>query len=162
MRGLSGRDALVLQFAAGKAPFPEALAPGSALEATLAFWPSAWPQRAVIKERRGPTEAAAELPGSTSVSSFLSGVAEALARQPFLERFPAVLAGVVPCPGPHGLLVADESGDALPLVAGSHHLLLALSGGEPACLSGEWHRERLRPLGLFARGRFVPLTGEGS
>ncbi len=162
MRGLSGRDTLVLQFSVGKAPFPEALAPGSAFEATLAFWPGAWPQRAVIKERRGAREAAAELPGPTSVNGFLSGVAEALSRQPFLERFPAVLDRVVPCPGPDGLLVADESGAALPLVAGSHHLLFALSGGEPACLTGEWHRDRLRPLGLLAGGRFVPLTGEGS
>lgn len=158
LRGTSGRDALVLQFSVGSAPFPEALAPGSAIEGTLAFWPGAWPQRALVKERRGATEAASALPGAVNVDRFLSGVSEALSRQPFLERFPAVLSGVVPCPGPDGLLVADESGDALPLVAGPHHQLLTHSGGEPACLSGEWHRERLRPLGLFSQGRYVPLT----
>lgn len=162
LRGASGRDALVLQFSAGKAAFPEALAPGSAFDATLAFWPGAFPQRALVKERRGVAEAATALPGPSRVEGLLASVAKALSRQPFLERFPVVLDRVVPCPGPDGLLVADESGDALPLVAGSHHLLLALSGGEPACLTGEWHRDRLRPLGFFGGGRFVPLAGEGS
>jgi hypothetical protein len=49
----SGRDALVLQFAAGPARFPEALLPGMVVDAELVFWPSAHPLRALVHERRG-------------------------------------------------------------------------------------------------------------
>ena len=54
LRGAAtGRDALVVQFSAGGAPFPETLVPGTTFAADLAFWPSACPQRALVTARRG-------------------------------------------------------------------------------------------------------------
>ena len=34
---------------------------------------------------------------------------------------------------------------------------VALAGGRPLALFGEWWRDRLRPLSAFAEGRFVLL-----
>ncbi len=98
LRGVrSGRDALVLQFAAGPARFPEALLPGMVLDAELAFWPSAHPLRALVHERRGEMKPLAARPAPAGgVDGLLDGYAQALGRQPWIERFPAVLGGVVP------------------------------------------------------------------
>ena len=98
MRGLrSGRYALVLQFAPGSAPFEESLLPGSTIAATLAFWPGAFPQRALIEDRRAAVEPVVQrLPGFEDVAAFLESAAAAYARQPFLERLCCTIRGVMP------------------------------------------------------------------
>src|SRR5262249_29853977 len=84
----TGRSALVLQFSAGGAPFPAALVPGTQQEADLVYWPSVCPQRALVAARRGPlTTLSGTLAGTPSIEEFLRGVAAALGRQPWLERF---------------------------------------------------------------------------
>jgi hypothetical protein len=73
----SSRTAVVLQFAAGSGPFPESLIPGTAFEAELVYWPSASPQRALIRSRAQipPRVWSGRLPGFDSVEAFLADVA---------------------------------------------------------------------------------------
>ncbi len=162
----SGRRALVLQFAAGEASFPQPLATGTRFEADLAFWPSAWPQRALIRERRGQAEPLRlvpeplpELAGTDTVAALLAEAAEALARLPWMERLLFVLRGVVPAPdaadGPWRIV--DRQGEALPLTSGDPWPLLALSGGRPVDLVGEWDGEALIPLAAVGEGIYLPL-----
>ncbi|HJX27626.1 MAG TPA: SWIM zinc finger family protein, partial [Thermoanaerobaculia bacterium] len=135
----TARRALVLQFAVGEANFPMLFAPGTAFEADLAFWPSAWPQRALIKERRGATDrfgALPAVPGTESIGAFFEETAAALARLPWLDRFPCALRDVTPMfNSANGkgdtFRVRDRDGAALPLVRGDHWKLIALSGGHP-------------------------------
>lgn len=151
----TGRCALLLQFAVGDAGFPALFAPGSRFEADLAFWPSAWPQRALVKDRRGATQTVGSLPaaaGTGSIGAFLEETAEALARQPWLDRFPCVLRGAVPVSAGGGFQIRDAEGLALPLVRGDHWKLVALSGGRPLDLMGEWDGGALLPLGAGADG----------
>jgi hypothetical protein len=171
LRGLgTGRDALVLQFAAGTAPFPEMLLPGMTLDAELAFWPGAHPLRALVRERRGemkPLARAAAGPSiEPSIDHFLQRHAEALARQPWLERVPAALGGVVPglrgAPGDERFQVVDGEGRALPLAGRGHWKLFAVAGGHPIEVYGEWDGRALAPLGAFAGGAFHALGGEAS
>lgn len=158
----TGRYALALQFSVGGVPFPEALAPGTHQHADLIYWPSAYPQRALIASRRGvpATLATESLAGTPSVERFLQDVAEALARQPWLERFLCLLKDVVPVPHGDIVWVRDGSGAALPLSQGEHWRLLAFSGGAPVDLAGQWDGERLLPLGLAIDGAYH-LLGEG-
>ena len=161
LRGLrSGRYALVLQFAPGAAPFEETLLPGSTLSATLAFWPGAFPQRALIQERREVPETAVQrLPGFEDVASFLDSAAAAYARQPFLERLCCTVRDVMPfCAETH--FVSDRRGAALPLAGFDNWLLLAVSGGRPVDIAGEWNGRVLFPLGVAAEGTFHALRGE--
>jgi hypothetical protein len=53
--------------------------------------------------------------------------------------------------------VRDAEGAALPLTAGDHWLLLAISGGQPVELAGEWDGRLLRPLGVLGNGVYHPL-----
>jgi hypothetical protein len=159
----TGRRALVLQFAVGEASFPALFAPGSRFEGALAFWPGAWPQRALVQERRDAGEPLRELPpapGSESLDGFLAGAAEALARVPWMDRFLCVVRGVVPvadADGSQAWRVVDREGGALPLIRGDHWLLLALSGGGPVDLAAEWDGDELMPLGVLAGGAYHPL-----
>jgi hypothetical protein len=160
------RRALVLQFSAGGGPsaerFPEALVPGTHQEADLIYWPSASVQRALIAGRRGaPVALEGRLPGMPSVHRFLRDVAETMARQPWLEQFPCVLADVVPVHDGAGWWVRDTSGAALPLAGDEHWRLLALSGGTPVDLAGEWNGERLLPLGMMVDGSYYWLAAGG-
>jgi hypothetical protein len=161
----TGRRALVLQFAVGEASFPALFVPGTRFEGSLAFWPGAWPQRALVQEGRTAGEPLRELlavPGAESFDAFLAGTAEALARLPWVDRFLCVVRGAVPvadADGSRSWKVVDRDGGELPLVLGDHWLLLALSGGGPVDLAAEWDGDELTPLGVLADGIYHPMMG---
>lgn len=159
----SGRDALVLQFAAGPARFPEALLPGTVLDAELAYWPSAYPLRALVCERRGEMKPLLHRPGAAGgIDQLLDGHAQALSRQPWIDRFPAVLGGVVPALTGDGAAerfqVIDSNGRVVALSGSGHWKLFAVSGGHPIDLYGEWDGQSLLPLGVLAESGYHALV----
>lgn len=157
----TARAALVLQYAHGALPFKDTFVPGTRFVADLAFWPSAWPQRALVQLRRGPAlPLDAGPPGATTLADFLDGFAAATARQPWLDRGLAILRDVVPIHGEAHWVVRDATGAALPLTSGDHWRLLALSGGHPLDLATEWDGAALLPLGALAGGAWWVL-GDG-
>ena len=158
LRGLdSGRSALVLQFAVGNAHFDHAWAPGSQIDATLTYWPGAYPQRALVR-RHIATGSFGGLYGEADLSAFLADIARALAVQPWIDRFPCALEAVTPVATGEGpWQIVDARGLALPLALGTHWKLLALSGGMPLELAGEWNGEYLLPLGAAMGGVYYPL-----
>ncbi len=164
LKGLNtGREALVLQFAFGRAPFAQTIPCGVRQFARLVYWPSAYPQRALIDARRGAATALRDrLPGCIRLEDALRGAATVLARQPWTDRFGYTLREVVPVrDAARGWSVVDASGAALPLIKGEHWRLLALSGGAPVDLAAEWDGDALRPLGAMAEGAYHLLTVGG-
>jgi SWIM zinc finger len=161
LRGQScGRTALIVQFALFNKPFADLLMPGVCQRAEVGFWPSAHPQRAYVLARQGDVRSiTGPIPGAIAIEPFLASVAESLAQQPWQERFLAVLAQVTPqYDAATGAWHArDAQGAALPLTPGDYWLLLAVSGGHPVDLAGEWDGEQLRPLGTLAQGIYYPL-----
>jgi hypothetical protein len=151
----SRRRALLLDFAHGTAPFAEAVPPvGATLDAELVFYPGSYPQRAAVRERSpaagGGTEA---LPtGDGNLAAATLAYARALAADPWTERVLLVLDGVVPEPRDGRWLLRDARGDALPLSSRAPWPLLALSGGHPVWLSGEWDGDALLPLAAATPG----------
>lgn len=157
------RTALVLQFAAGQATFAENVIPGTGFEGELTFWPSAAPQRALIRSR---TQAArtwsAGLPGFDRIEAFLGSVSDAAARQPWFERTVASLRQVTPVHlGSRGRWVRDAEGNALRIGSGASWNLFALSGGAPVDLAAEWDGDALRPLALVVNGAYHLLWTGG-
>jgi hypothetical protein len=154
----SGRTALILQFAAGAAPFGDVLMAGSVIEADLLFWPSAYPQRALIAARRQQTNAGAAGAHPTLLS-FLDAAADALAAQPWLWRIGAAVDGVIPAVDARGnWTLRDRDGRALPLEGRDHWRLLAISGGAPAGVTVEWDGHALTPLCAVVDGVFHRLA----
>jgi hypothetical protein len=151
----SGRTALVLQFSAGT-QFEHTLLAGRQLRARLAFWPSAAPQRALIAEQQSAAEEFSGAPAGDSIAAALDGFCTLLAGCPWLDATLLVLAAVIPVAA-QPVLVADATGQALPLARGDHDLLFALSGGRGLTLAGEWDGYRFLPRCAWAEGRRVVL-----
>lgn len=162
LRGLTtGRFAQLLQFAHGAGQFEAQFVPGTIFDADLAFWPSAWPQRALVHARRGdPTSLRESLPSDATLSAFFERVATASAQLPWLERFPAILGDVTLIPAVEGVwLLRDRTGVTLPLAGDEHWQGLALAGGAPCTLVGEWDGEALLPLAMQFDGQYSQLSG---
>ncbi|MBL9166000.1 MAG: SWIM zinc finger family protein [Planctomycetaceae bacterium] len=162
LRSADGMPALLLDFSAMGQPLDASLVVGATVHAELAYYPSAEPLRAVIKNRTRGIENFAQLPGVPSIDQALDAYAQGLAKNPWLERRPMSLAAVTPVPSPvasHESVtwhVIDGDGKQAPLHARFNDgwTLLALSGGGPISLFGEWDGEQLRPLGVFAKGSY--------
>ncbi|MBV9109783.1 MAG: SWIM zinc finger family protein [Gemmatimonadetes bacterium] len=155
----TGRDALVLAFAAGREPLDLSLVPGTAVDAEVAFYPGALPLRAAVGTRHGAAPLA-EMPGHGTVAGAVAAYASAAAAHPWMESFPISLAAAVPLHDGGRWSVRDTEGGALPLAPSFARgwELLAASGGHPIPMFGEWDGSEFLPLGAFSAGRFVSLA----
>ncbi len=151
----TGRDALVLSFAAIGQGLDDSLTVGTETDAELVFYPGAVPLRAVVLTRHGAADGGAghggPPPGGT-VTGLLASYAAGLAADPWLDSWPAVV-DVTPARAPVPA-VCDADGDALPLHpgAGDCWLLFALSGGRTVRVAGEWTPRGLWPLTAWDEG----------
>ena len=148
----SGRFALILSFSAAGRPFDIGPAPGSVLESKAHFYPSAVPLRAVL-DAQGPvrkdhgTKPAVHLPLDRAWDQML----DCHARLPWLDRFPMALQSVVPArDGDRWVL--HQAGLTLPMAPFGQDGwdLLAVSGGHPVDVFGEWTGASLVPLACSA------------
>jgi hypothetical protein len=153
------RPALILSFAAPGQPLDRSLAPGLALDANLVYFPGAYPLRALVQQRHGPPELIGGAPGYASLAEAIAAYAAALSAFPWLERFPMPLQAITPTRVDQHWAIRDTEGRMLPLAPGFAHgwRLLALSGGRPLALFGEWNGTTLLPLSAGAGEEFRAL-----
>jgi hypothetical protein len=151
------RTALILDFAGGTAPLPSDLVVGTAVDADLAYFPGSSPQRALVAATHGPAEPIDHWSGAPTLDDALATSAAALAANPWLDRLPMVLEGVVPAADAS---VRDSAGAVvrLRLEETAWWTLVAVSGGRPVGLAGEWSDGVLRPLSVWADDRLTVLA----
>ncbi len=152
----TGRNALLLSFAATGQALDESLTVGTEADAELVFYPDAMPLRALVLARHDVI--AGRPPAGETITGLLARYAAALAADPWLESWPAVL-DVTPARRP-APAVSDAVGDAVPLHPGAGDCwpLFALSGGHPVTVAGEWTPRGLWPLTAWDEGgTAVPL-----
>nr|WP_261994304.1 hypothetical protein [Streptomyces sp. t39] len=149
----TGRSALLLSFgAAGRTP-PLALPVGLTARADVTWHGGAGQLRAEIGELLTVPAPIDAPPGGTGCAGATELYGKALRDDPWLEALPVVLSGVVPVPAGDGWQLADDGGDdALPVAPAvlsrpGLWRLVALSGGRPVTVFGE-----------FGHQGFVPLT----
>jgi len=153
----TGRLALVLDFAYQSQPMSPIAAPGTWLEAELGFFPSHYPQRALL---RNPVmiEAQGMPPVLADGAALLEAYAEALARQPWLGTLPVALTAVTPIwSGADVKWLRDQEKNRFPVHPGFRESgrLLALSGGAPLTVFGEWNGRQIWPLSVWMDARFA-------
>lgn len=151
---ISKRPAMLLEFGMQEGGLPPALPVGSVMDAEICFYPGAAPLRALVKANYGSMERPGELPCATSVAECQAALAARYAANPWTERQPAPLRGVVPVGEGQQWVLRDESG-ALPSFEHSH--LLGVSGGRPVDVFAEWDGVKLAPLLVVKGRRFVRL-----
>lgn len=151
------RWALLLDFAVGGQSIQPRVAPGTSVEADLCFYSGAVRLRAIPNDAQVCIGTVTRLP-SEAVSGLLTSYAQALARNPWLERMPGALGNMVIQRGPHESWWARDEHDAgLRLAGAAGWHLLALSGGAPLDLFGEWDGFSFRPLSTLVGERLVLL-----
>jgi hypothetical protein len=155
----SGRFALILSFSAGGRPFDVGPAPGTVLEGRVHFYPSAVPLRAILDPQGPPrkahgTKPAVHLPLEQAWDQML----DCHARLPWLDRFPMALQSVVPARDGERWVLRHEA-LALPLAPFGQDGwdLIAVSGGHPVDVFGEWTGASLAPLACFASNAHYTL-----
>ncbi|MCB1777796.1 MAG: SWIM zinc finger family protein, partial [Candidatus Competibacteraceae bacterium] len=152
-----GRLTLVLDFAYQNQPMTPLAAPGTWIAAELGFFPSHYPQRALLRNPI-PIEEQGMPPALADSTALLEAYSEALAQQPWLGILPAVLAEVTPVRGDaNRWWLRDPAARQLPINPGfsAGWRLLALGGGTPLTLFGEWNGEAFWPLGAWVERRFA-------
>lgn len=150
LAGAGGRIAQVLDFSAGARPLPTAPVPGQAFRGEVVFHPGTAGLRGVTRTQE---PAAAQPLLGIGIAAALDGVAEALARVPWLEEWPLALRGVRFARTGGGWAVM-EGGGVLPVTDGPAVLpFVAVAGGAAADAFGVWNGRALRLLALGLEGR---------
>ncbi len=161
--GRSGQWVRVMSFAAVGQTLDASLVPGSGFQGEVVTFNGAQPARALVS-RREDTLPGMPAPDGRTIEQFLAEYAAALGGNPWLERYPALLGQVLLVEQDGDWFLRDSSGTALPLCHGlriTWHLL-ALSGGVPITLFGEWDGHRLRPLTAWTTGACHPVESLGA
>jgi len=159
----TGRYALVLEYSFGGQAFATALVPAGRYVGNLAFYPSAYPLRAVptgswtFNGIRPQTR-----PAGSSVAAFLDAYTTALSQLPWLREWPLTLHGVVPQLGPDEqvTLLHPTEQLQLPLRCDAEQAwhLLAASGGHPLTVFGEWNGHAFFPIMHWANPEVAATT----
>jgi hypothetical protein len=159
LRGAAtGRPALVLSFAGPGQVFVTDLVPGTELDADLCFYPDHL--RVLIAQRHAPAAPITAVGAARPVADAMREYAAALAADPWLERWPMVLSGVVPAPAGRAwcLTPPDRSGGVpVDRAVGAPWRLVAAAAGRPVTVAGEWTATGLRPLSVWVDDRLVVL-----
>ncbi|MFN0015843.1 MAG: hypothetical protein ACKVU2_14975 [Saprospiraceae bacterium] len=154
----SGRYALLLEYAhGGGTDFLPGFAPGTVVEGTLVFYPSAWQQRALVfGEMTSLPQQVENLACFEKIEDMAREYAVALGNQPWISTFPAALR-VVPTLHKDTFLLADSTGKCVPFgnEAAACWSVLALGGGEPLTVFGEWDGKAFTALSALDNERFV-------
>lgn len=155
----SGRDALILAFAATGQALDPGVVFGTVVDASLAFYPGAAPLRALVVEKHGEPRALERMPGYETVDAALAARAERLAQNPWHDRSAVALRGCVPARDGQGWALVDAAGGAIAL-APRHDWwdVVSISGGHPADVCGELEGDYLTPIAVAADGRTVSVA----
>lgn len=153
----TGRAALVLSFAGPGQVFVTDLVLGTELDADLCFYPDH--VRVQIASRHAPAAPITAVPAARPVDEAMREYARALAADPWLERWPMVLAEVVPVRAGRRWCLSGPDGAGVPLdpATGAPWRLVAAAGGRPVTVAGEWTAAGLRPLSVWLGDRLVRL-----
>jgi hypothetical protein len=157
----TGRFATLLLFAPNgifRIYADAALTPGTQVHGDLHFYPGQPPLRALVGMRRAAPEPAPAPAPAGDAAALLATWAAALAQDPWLSTWPALVSGTVTLTADRWHLV-DHTGTALPLLNEDVNLwsLLAVSAGAPVTVAGEWTPDGLLPLTVWHHNQAVRL-----
>ncbi len=156
----SHRSALLLDFAPRGQSFEIRFEPGTQVDATLGFFPSAAPLRALVVDQLGLAEPMDSLSGGVSIAEAHAAFGAMLARSPWVELIAVILHPVTLRVGDGGWSVFDPTGAWLPLspqFAGGWQVEAA-SGGHPITLVAEFDGVLLNPIGAAVGRKYLPLS----
>jgi hypothetical protein len=150
--------ALVLAFGAFGNEVATEYPVGQRLHADVHWYPAAARLRALVGRRHAEPSRASSPPPTQTLAAALAACGWAIAREPWLERFP-VCVSVVPAPLGNGRWALVDDTGSVPIVPGFWRLaeIVAASGGRPLPVMGEWSTDGVLPLTVWTDGQVVSL-----
>ncbi|MEM6353728.1 MAG: SWIM zinc finger family protein, partial [Cyanobacteria bacterium P01_D01_bin.14] len=148
----AAKAALVLNFAHGRDPLDLSLVPGSSFTGELIFYPGTGIRRAFVESREATSP---QLPpkalGFEQIAAAIAHYAQTLSQNPWLGEFPLVLRQVSPRYQEDSWWLQDKTDQVLPLSPqfSQGWELIAIAGGHPLTIFGEWNGVTLLPLSLW-------------
>lgn len=144
----TGETALLLDFSFGNQGFDNHWKVNDAFEGGLVFYPSVFPQRAILKAKEGVPSERPVINGFQTIEKFQKAIAEAISKNPWMSNFPAFFEKAIPVFEDENWFLADESGAAIPMQVKElmGWKMLAISGGNPIRVFGEWRDNKLYPM----------------
>ncbi|GJM31537.1 MAG: hypothetical protein DHS20C18_05380 [Saprospiraceae bacterium] len=155
----SGHFALLLDFSWGNQGYPTQWVTGKVLEGVCLFYPSAYPQRALLQDFNPSTTPFQSPPACPSLTDFGDEYARALAANPWIKIMPLLLEEAIPMFRDGKFYVVDQSAKQVLVhcdpVAGWK--MIALSGGRPISIFGEWDGQLFSALAVLNDEKLVAL-----
>lgn len=153
------RVGLLLDFSFQQEPYKEQWQVGQIFKAQMIFYPSAYPLRMFAKTANRVDEPV-YWQGYSDLSEFASEYAAAIADNPWLARFPAYVMQVTPVSEDGKLILTDKNQRTVParMQEDFGWKLLAISGGHPVNVFGEWDGKEMLILSGMSDDRFVHFT----
>jgi hypothetical protein len=160
----TGQFALVLEFAVGRQALPASFLVGEVLDAELVFFAAARPYRALVKTRRAVETNPRGLPAALDVLALQTTFATALAADPWLDRWATVLGPAVPMIEQERCFLSDGAGRRVPIRRSFRHgwPLVALGGGVPTKVFGEWDGFEFDPVSVDCDGTLYSMSEIGA
>ncbi len=154
------RYALILDFVFGYAGFEEYFKVGGQFEGEMVYYPGKNQLRALKKSSGAVGVGFQAIEGSNTIHSFLEEYADAMAQNPWTNRVPAYFNQVIPIWEEDALWFQDQEDNLLPAIPAdvSSWKLLAISGGHPMDVFGEWEDNQFRPLAAIFNQRIIELS----
>lgn len=160
----TGKAALLLEFNFGQNAFAQQYTVGTAFSAEMVFYPSQYPLRIQhVNDAQDTPLSLEEFPSWSAghtIHEMLTEYAQAIGSNPWVPQFPVWLAGLTPVRHEGRLYLRDADGTALPVNSfpDLDWQLLALSGGQPLALMGEWDGSSFLPMSVALPDRILSLS----
>lgn len=154
----SGVPALNLAYSWGGQPYLHDFAKAKVYNASLHFYPSAYPLRAITEEVHLLKNATHHPQnGYTAIKHFLTHFAEAKALNPFLQNFPVLLHQVVLWMDNKTLTLVDSNKQTLVIHCEEEKAwqLLAFGAGGEVTFFGEWQDGSMTPHAVWKEERYL-------
>lgn len=156
----SGRMALLLDFNWDGRGYEQKWKPGMVFDGRLHYYPGSESLRAVVSRMTPAGEPFVGLSGAFHFTEWADQLSERLSRNPWSYALPCLLVAVTPTVEDDVFYLLDTQGAAYRLegiAEETGYSLLAVSGGYPISLFGEWLDDKLYPLSLIEGDRIITL-----
>ena len=150
--------ALLLEYAWGTNPYETSFKPGNQFRGEVVYYPSSFPLRVGLRSFQTIAEPFL-VHGYTNFSTFSKKYAAAVGGNPWLLVFPAILENVIPVFEKGAFYLLDKQQKMLSLKTEETiaWTMLALSGGQPITVFGEFENQLFQPLSAILSDQFIVL-----
>ncbi|MEL7331879.1 MAG: SWIM zinc finger family protein [Cyanobacteria bacterium J06560_2] len=156
----SEKAALVLSFAHGhRQPLDMSLVPGDCFDGQLLFYPGTGVQRALVVEKRTREKTSHSGMGFQNIKTGIEAYTQALSTNPWMIQFPTIFTQTVLRCCEQTWFLQDSKNQLLPVTSEFDQgwEVLAMSGGRPLSIFGEWNGQTLLPLSVWSEKTFIAL-----